>query len=496
MARTAEEAGLTADFGVTVSHLRWDESDGRWHVTLSRTLPDQKQSEPFTVKAQYVSFSTGLLPTPLIPKIPGFTSLRDAPGKIVMHTARWDWNVSGGSPQKPDMVNFQGKRVGIIGTGPTAVQAVPHLAKWAKELLVFQRNPEHVGTHYQEETTREGWEKIAYKKGWHLERMLNLDSLYAETAGRVDRVQDGWSEIPGLRAMTGTPLDTMNPGEEATTVQKLLAQDYEWAAKMRHRVAREVDDPVVAESLQCHGPSFCKRPAFHNSYPSIFNEPNVTLVDTRGKGVVGFTEKGVVANEQVHEVDVLILATGYSGAVFDSTPPGAIKASITGKNGRSLKEKWNGDDFGVWFGLTTNEFPNLFFFTPAGSGMSMNLNASLHTNAGAIATIIQRAQEQASDPSSVVLEISKEAEREYTEANTKKARWFSGVASCVPGLSVQHDGSGVDVRTLSDEELKRNPWGGGLMDFRERFAAWVQTGRLEGFTTSEWETSTAVHRIR
>lgn len=483
--RTAKKFGFKADFGVTVKQLSWNETKGRWNATLTRTLPGDVQSEPFVVSAQWICLSTGFLPNPQIPRLPGFASLRDAPGRSVMHTARWDWSVSGGSQEKPNMVNFRGKRVGIIGTGPTAVQVVPHVAKFADKLLVFQRNPEYVGKHYQEETTRELWEKVAYKRGWNLERMLNIDYWYAELPDRVDRVQDGWTEVPGLKGLTGTPLQTLKPGEESSAIQKLLAQDYAWTAKMRHRVCREVDDPVVAEALQPRGPSFCKRPAFHNSYLSTFNLPNVTLVDTRGEGVTAYTDKGVMANGQEHELDVLILATGYTSAVFDSSPTSGIKAPITGRNGRSLKEKWNGDDFGVMFGLATNEFPNLFFFTPAGSGLSINLTASLVSNARYTAAIIRRALDNTLSPSSLVLEVSKDAEAEYTKQNTEKGRWFSGVASCLPGQVIQPDGSGVDVRHLGEEELKRNPWGGGLLDFRNKFDHWFASGTLTGFTISQ-----------
>ncbi|KAF9874565.1 hypothetical protein CkaCkLH20_08128 [Colletotrichum karsti] len=479
--RIADMLNLKAGFGVNVTHQQWDDSVKRWVVTMTRTLPDGSSSDPYTVKTQFLVCSGGLFPTPLVPLFKNMKAFRSSPGKAVMHTARWDWSVSGGSQEQPDMTRFKDKRVGIVGTGNTAVQVIPLVAEWAKKLYVFQRHSAYVGPHFQQDTTPEFWKDVAYKKGWQYERMVNLDAFFTNPKEYPDRVKDGWSQIGGVRALIGGSFDPVLPGGEEAHVERLIALDKEWSEKMRQRVSQEVDDPDVAEKLKCWAPSWCKRPTFHNSYLTTFNKPNVELIDTNGQGVRDCTAGGVIANGREYELDVLILATGYTIAIFDSDPSKSTTTTIVGRDERTLSDKWKSDDFGTMFGLATNGFPNLFFCTPAGSGVSSNFLSYLENNARTSAHVIRQALERAENPNFVEIEALKDAEDRFTDQVMEKARHFSGLGICGLELNTVTNGTGFTVPKMPDAELRKEPWGEGILGMRKLIAEWTQQGRLEGF---------------
>ena len=476
--KIAEKWQLRGEFGTTVVRSEWDETSKNWAVTLKR------QPDTFTVRARWLICSTGLVPTPHVPRLNGIEIFRSVAGKQLMHTSRWDWEVSGGSQSQPNMAKFADKRVGIIGTGATAVQVIPHVARWAKHTYVFQRSPGYIGPHFQQDTTPELWNKVAYKEGWQAERMVNFDASFLNHPGWTDLVRDGWTPIRGLSALIGSSTEFVAPGEEEQHIQNLLEKDRPWTEDMRRRILDEVKDAETARKLTSQAPSFCKRPTFHNEYLSTFNKPEVTLVDTAGNGVTAYTPNGVMANDQEYEVDVLILATGYINAIFDSDPTKAINAPIIGKGGRSLGDKWNAEDFGVLFGNCTNGFPNLLFFTPTGSGMSANLTAALVTNARMISSIIRGALARATDPSLAVFEAQKDAEDEYTGKVAERGRWFSALAACIPSEALPETEQGPEGESVSEAELKHSVWGGGLLDFQRMCDEWKTEGRMAGFDVS------------
>jgi cation diffusion facilitator CzcD-associated flavoprotein CzcO len=140
-------------FRTNVKAARWNEAAQLWNVEVTEGRGPGEQSRDLTLKGQYVLIASGLLTNPHIPKIP---ELETFSGPI-FHTARWDYNVTGGSPTDVTLTGLEGKRVGILGTGATAIQAVPKLAKYAKELYVFQRTPSAVSWRGQRETDLEEW---------------------------------------------------------------------------------------------------------------------------------------------------------------------------------------------------------------------------------------------------------------------------------------------------------------------------------------------------
>lgn len=478
--RVARQGNLRAQFGTTVTHQQWDEDSKRWVVTMTQPHGPEGESRSLVVKSQFLICAGGVFPTPQIPRLNGINVFRSSPGKHLIHTARWDWDYSGGSQAEPNMVGFKGMRVGIIGTGATAVQVLPHVAKWADHTYVFQRTPSYVGQHSQRTSTPEEWVAIANKKGWQVERMANLDACMTREPDAVDLVQDGWSQTAGLVALVGGGGDTLvEPGEEAAHERAMLELDFPWTEKMRQRVDDLVKDPATAEKLKPWYPGFCKRPTFHNNYLEQFNKPNVTLVDTDGVGVTAYTANGVTANDREYELDVLILATGYTTSIADTCPSMAINAPIVGRSQRTLRDKWDGPDFGTLFGIATNGFPNLFFCSWAGSGVSANLTPAFDTNARLVAHIVSEARRRATRRDDLVVEVSKEAEDEYTTKVAERARWLAALPGCTPNSFLEGHSK---AKSEEEERMKarKSYWGSGILDYQRMLEAWKGAGKLDG----------------
>ncbi|EUC39437.1 hypothetical protein COCMIDRAFT_63297, partial [Bipolaris oryzae ATCC 44560] len=187
----AKTFGLQGQFGAEVTGKQWNEDKHHWRVEISQNT-GVDTVETLQVEAQFVFLVAGVFPTPHIPRLEGFDQMRQ--NVTVMHTARWDYSVTGGTQEKPDLTKLQGKVVGIVGTGATAAQVIPEVAKWAKHVYVFQRSPSYVGPRGQKETTLEDWASITSKKGWQEERSINLDENIANEDTTFDLVADGWSK--------------------------------------------------------------------------------------------------------------------------------------------------------------------------------------------------------------------------------------------------------------------------------------------------------------
>ena len=283
-----------------VSEMRWDEAAGNWIISTSR-------GDRFT--AQYVAMANGPLSRPKLPGIPGINDFKGH----TFHTSRWDYAYTGGD-SSGGLTGLADKRVGIIGTGATAIQCVPHLGEWAKELYVFQRTPSSVDVRNNAPTDPQ-W-AASLTPGWQRRRQDNFNILVAGGNQDEDLVHDGWTDI--FRNVTGTAAKQISrklgrhlTGAERAEVMALA--DYRKMNQVRARVDALVEDPETAALLKPWYRQFCKRPCFHDEYLQTFNRPNVHLVDTGGKGVEALTEHGVIANGREYEVDCLIFATGSGG---------------------------------------------------------------------------------------------------------------------------------------------------------------------------------------
>ena len=327
-----------AIFQTEVNGLEWDAEQSQWTAHTDRGD---------TVKCRFVVSAAGPLHRPKLPGIKGIETFKGHS----FHSSRWDYNYTGGSTLG-NLHKLANKRVGIIGTGATAVQIVPHLGDWAKHVYVFQRTPSSIDVRANRSTDPE-WVKTL-GDNWQQKRMDNFNILVNGGYQEEDLVCDGWTDT--LRKFLAQPTP-----EELADIQKLIQNrqmyDFEKMEQIRARVDSVVKDPQVAESLKPYYNQFCKRPCFHDSYLDAFNKSNVTLVDTKGKGVEEITEKGVVANGQEYEIDCLIYATGFELATAWTHRSGF---DITGVDGLKISDKWS-TGASTLHGWATRGFPNCLF---------------------------------------------------------------------------------------------------------------------------------------
>ena len=291
-------------FQTSISELRWNEDDKRWTIRTNR-------GDAF--KAQYVIIANGPLHRPKLPGIPGINEFKG----YTFHTSRWDYRYTGGDSYG-NLHRLKDKRVGIIGTGATAVQCIPHLGEAAKHLYVFQRTPSSIDVRNNAETDP-AW-AAALEPGWQKRRMENFNILVSGGDQDEDMVHDGWTDI--FRNLTAKAVAdaSLKLGRKLTSDERnqlLVLADYKKMNQIRARVDEIVKDEATAEALKPWYRQFCKRPCFHDEYLPTYNRPNVTLVDTRGHGVDRLTERGIVANGQEYPIDCLIFATGFEvGTAF------------------------------------------------------------------------------------------------------------------------------------------------------------------------------------
>src|SRR5215831_14939624 len=264
-------------FQTSITGMEWDEAGQRWIISTNR-------GDRF--KARYVAMANGPLSRPKLPGIPG---IHDYKGHT-FHTSRWDYRYTGGD-SSGGLVNLKDKRVGIIGTGATAIQCVPHLGEWAKELYVFQRTPSSVDVRNNAETDP-AW-AASLTPGWQKRRRDNFNILVSGGDADEDLVHDGWTDI--FRNLTGAAAKEASRilGRRLSSAERgemMALADYRKMNQVRARVDDLVKDPATAALLKPWYRQFCKRPCFHDEYLQTFNRANVTLVDTNGRGVEALTE--------------------------------------------------------------------------------------------------------------------------------------------------------------------------------------------------------------
>ena len=347
----------------------WDEDARRWLVTTNRQD---------CLKARFVVHSNGPLNRPKLPAIKGISSYKGH----TFHTSRWDYAYTGGDSHG-NLDNLSDKRVAIIGTGATAVQCIPHLGAGAKELFVFQRTPSSIDVRNNQATDPD-WISTQ-QPGWQDERRTNFESLMTGVPVKEDLVSDGWTEAFRLlfgnlreKAPSKWRLAAWSLGgllskefyqkgikqyltDKATAHMDLTRQmelaDFAKMEKIRSRADSIVEDQETAEALKPYYRQFCKRPCFHDEYLPTYNRPNVHLIDTDGRGVDEFTEKGVMFDGKEYEVDCIIFATGFEVGTDYSRRAGY---SIIGVNGMSVSEKWS-NGLSTYHGMHSRGFPNCFF---------------------------------------------------------------------------------------------------------------------------------------
>ncbi len=441
-----------------ITELRWDEDAKRWIVSTDR-------GDRF--KAQYVAMACGPLSRPKLPGIPGIADFKGH----TFHTSRWDYRYTGGD-SSGGLTGLKDKRVGIIGTGATAVQAIPHLGEWAKELYVFQRTPSSVDVR-NNGPTDPAW-AASLQPGWQKRRQENFNILVAGGDQDEDLVHDGWTDI--FRNVTGTAAKEMSRklGRRLTGAERgevMALADYRKMNQVRARVDAIVNDPDTAAALKPWYRQFCKRPCFHDEYLATYNRPNVTLVDTHGKGVERMTASGVVANGREYPLDCLIFATGFEVGTSYTRRAGY---DIVGRGGKTLSEHW-GEGLRTLHGLTTNGFPNCFFLGFTQGAITISVPQALNEQANHVTYLVTQAREKGAQ----ALEPTAEAQEAYVQEVRSLARMgLRFYMECTPGYYNSEGMSGNKGGFFSDM------YGAGPLKFFELLERWRATERMEGVTLS------------
>jgi cyclohexanone monooxygenase len=437
-----------ACFQTEVTDLRWDEAAARWVVSTNRG--DR-------MRARFVCISNGPLNRPKLPGIPGIESFRGHS----FHTSRWDYAYTGGD-SNGNLVGLAGKRIGIIGTGATAVQCVPHLGAAAGHLYVFQRTPSSIDVRGNRPTDPE-WAR-SLKPGWQRQRMDNFNILVSGGFQAEDLVADGWTDIiRKLLVMVQQPGSNLSPDGLVKTVE--LA-DFQKMEEIRARVDEIVKDRATAEALKPWYRQFCKRPCFHDEYLQTFNRPNVTLVDTQGRGVDRVTPKGVVVDGVEYELDCLIYATGFEVGTAYTRRAGH---EIVGRDGLTLTEKW-ADGVRSLHGMHSHGFPNSFIMGPQQAGFTVNYPHLLDEQSRHIAYILAQALERGAR----TVEASAAAEDEWVETIIRLSGWRRDfLDSCTPGY-YNNEGR------LTERAAQSGFFGGGPVEFFRIMHEWRAQGGLAG----------------
>ena len=421
-------------FHTTVEKTEWNESSRRWTVSTDRG--DE-------MKARFVVLANGILTSPKLARINGMETFAGE----AFHTSRWNYDV-----------DLAGKRVGIIGTGATAVQAIPELAKMVKALYVFQRTPSTIDVRDQRATTSEEIEAWSKEPGWAKARRERFSKISRGRtaikanddylAGRVADFKERKSHEGRLTA------------EEY--VQKQLDANFRIMEQIRARVDAIVRDPKTAESLKPYYPYGCKRPTFHDEYLPAFNLPHVTLVDTAPMGVSEINERGVVHDGVEYRLDVLIYATGFEWMATSTFN------MIKGRDGRSLSEKWKLEGTKTFLGVHSAGFPNMFIVTgPQGGGGSFNFIDGINDHGDYIVWLLQTMRDKAHD----VVDVRPGPEADYAEhcrladLNSAPLRdclsYYNGHGDAEPGSLAYYGGRGWHkYRVEAQETLAPYAFGG------------------------------------
>lgn len=440
-------------FQTVVTDLEWDEQTAHWIV---------RTSQHDEMRARFVVMGIGALNRPKLPGIPGIESFAGHS----FHTSRWDYAYTGGDTTG-GLTKLTDKVVGIIGTGATAVQCIPHLGQWSKHLYVFQRTPSSVDVRGNRPTDPEWAKSLA--PGWQQQRIENFGIIVTGGVQDEDLVSDGWTDIlRNLSALGQLSGSALTPQEIAAQIE--LA-DFNKMEQIRARVDAVVEDRATADALKPYYRQFCKRPCFHDDYLPTFNRSNVTLVDTDGKGVERITPRGVVVAGREYPVDCLIYATGFEVGT-DYTRRASCDAR--GRGGLLLSEKW-GRQVATFHGLISRGFPNLLFMGGIQSGVSPNFTELYNEQSQHVAYLIDRVRRAGI----TTIEPTEEAEVEWLRTiQASNAGRGSFQSDCTPGYYNNEGRPGEGPGWFGGN------YGGGAQAFFTILRDWRANDDLAGLETS------------
>lgn len=326
-------------FNTRVESAAFDETTERWQVGTD---------DGGWLSARFLIMATGSISAPNIPEIDGIDSFRGP----IHHTARWPH----------EGVDLGGKRVAVIGTGSSGVQAIPVIAEQAAQLTVFQRSPQ--------------WSVPAHNRPVDPEFVAEIKADYAGFRAR-NRLESG-AQLSHIPANDFSAAEISEEERQRVLEERWQLGGFPFfgafnditvshesnkatADFVRDKIHAIVDDPLVAEMLTPDYTIHCKRPVLDSGYFETYNRSNVRLVDLRTTPIQAITPNGIRTSAADYDVDIIVLATG-----FDNMTGALLRIDIRGRDGLLLREKWAEGPVN-YLGLQVSGFPNLFTITGPGS---------------------------------------------------------------------------------------------------------------------------------
>ncbi|KAF9728340.1 flavin-binding monooxygenase-like family protein [Paraphaeosphaeria minitans] len=444
-------------FQARVIDMYWDESQKHW-VTKIKHLRPGWEGKILTTQSRFAILAGNSIDWPKLPRISGFEKFKGH----AFHTSRWDWSYSGGA---------------------TAVQVVPQLAKWAQHLYVFQRTPSSVDARNQRATDPDWWNKEhTGKTGWQRERRKNFSSFMGNTEKQPEKdlVDDGMTHMQTYAGIVGNEQAPRSADEAGAYVDMMKNLDLVRQSRIRGRVDGIVQDKQTAEKLKAWYPGWCKRPCFHDEYLQSFNQSNVTLVDTNGKGLDKITENGPFFDGKEYSVDLLVFSTGYNVTV-GATPATRLRINLVGANNHTFDTKWI-HGMRTLHGVQTNGFPNLFWLGPSQTGATANTVAMIDGCSRHVAFIIGEVIRKYKSKS-LTIQPTVEAEGAWTEKILDGSSVFATMGVCPPSYSTAE--GDVFRRAEQSPEMKNKMqstglWPKGWNDYNRVIDEWRRKQPLEG----------------
>lgn len=399
-------------FETRVSSAHFDDVSQMWRVGLSNGD---------TVVTRFIIAGTGCLSAPIKPDFPDFDKFKGE----VYYTAQWPH----------EGVDLAGKKVGLVGTGASGAQAIPIIAREATHLTVFQRTANWVLPVWNGPMDAEfrQWVKANYEQIRSTSRYSPAAfpwgemgvPIFDEPARNQEKLSENWKK-GGMHFVYTYDDVVSNPQTNAL-----------YCEFMRHRIKELVKDQKVAAKLTPDDHPFLgKRPPMDDNYYTTFNRENVSLVDIRAEPFTRFDERGVHTGDQYHELDVLVMATG-----FDAMTGPLSRIDVRGRGGAKLQDKW-ADGPMTYLGLAIAGFPNLFMITgPFSPSVAANMPTGIEHHVDMIASCLEHMREQdcttvEADPIAEEQWVEHSAEVAGQTLLTKTSSWYVGAN--IPGKAQRY----------------------------------------------------------
>jgi cyclohexanone monooxygenase len=438
-------------FSTRVTSMEWDDSIDRWHLRTDRGDD---------MRARFVVTALGPMTRPKLPGIPGLETFAGHS----FHTGRWDYAYTGGD-SNGGMTGLADKTVAVIGTGASAIQCAPRLARDAQHVYVFQRTPSSVDFRRNRPTDESWWSSL--EPGWQRQRRENFDAISMGKRVDVDLVDDGWTDI--FRAIS-SPKGENRPRTREERDRIVELTDFQKMEEIRRRVDDTVADPDIADLLKPYYRVMCKRPTFNDEYLACFNRDNVTLVDvSETKGVERITEHGVVANGREYPVDLIVFASG-----FETSPDLRRRTGVDviGRDGVHYDDH-RAKGLKTLHGFCTRGFPNQFSIGISQNAFSVNMTSMFDDQARHIAYIVSEAIARCAR----TVEATEEGQDAWAAQLARPSSGGDGgggfLSSCTPGYYNNEGRS-----TGGNSFLGAYPRGIGA--FNQLLEDWRAAGDLDG----------------